>query len=99
MSAMARELVERGGVGESATAIWQDLKNERALHLPEKPAGVILPEPADEAEENLLPLVPEEIAPPAPTLSLVSSHPKRGEKPSSLWPTGHAEGEQLLLFA
>jgi hypothetical protein len=30
MSAMARELVERGRVGESADAIWADLKRERA---------------------------------------------------------------------
>ncbi len=99
MSAMARELVERGGVGESATATWADLKNERALHLPEKPAGAILPETADETEEGLLPLVSEEIAPPTPTLTVVPSNPKKSQKPSSLWPTGHVEGEQLLLFA
>ena len=29
MSAMARELVERGRVGESADAVWADLKRER----------------------------------------------------------------------
>ena len=75
------------------------MKNERALHLPEKPAPAILPEPADEREESLLPLVPEEIAPPTPTLTLVPANPKKSQKPSSLWPTGHAEGEQLLLFA
>ena len=33
MSAMARELVERGHVGESADAIWADLKRERAQHM------------------------------------------------------------------
>jgi hypothetical protein len=37
MSAMARELVERGRVGESADAIWADLKRERALHMPSMP--------------------------------------------------------------
>ena len=34
MSAMARELVERGRVGESADAVWADLKRERAQHMP-----------------------------------------------------------------
>jgi hypothetical protein len=34
MSAMARELVERGRVGESADAVWADLKRERALNVP-----------------------------------------------------------------
>ena len=29
MSAMARELVEHGRVGESADAVWADLKRER----------------------------------------------------------------------
>jgi hypothetical protein len=33
MSAMAHELVERGCVGESAEAVWADLKRERAQHM------------------------------------------------------------------
>ena len=37
MSAMARELVERGRVGESADAVWADLKRERAQHMPSMP--------------------------------------------------------------
>jgi hypothetical protein len=35
MSSMVRELLEEGGVGESADAIWQNLERERALHVPE----------------------------------------------------------------
>jgi hypothetical protein len=29
----------------------------------------------------------------------VESDPKKQQKPSALWPTDHAEGEQMLLFA
>jgi hypothetical protein len=32
MSSMVRELLEEGGVGESADAIWHNLERERALH-------------------------------------------------------------------
>jgi hypothetical protein len=34
MSAMARELVEKAGVGESADAVWRDLGHEREKVLP-----------------------------------------------------------------
>ena len=34
MSAMARELVEKAGVGESADAVWRDLGRERQKVLP-----------------------------------------------------------------
>jgi len=37
MSAMARELVERGNVGESAAAVWADLKREREQQMPSMP--------------------------------------------------------------
>jgi hypothetical protein len=37
MSAVARELVERGRFGESADAVWADLKRERAQHMPSTP--------------------------------------------------------------
>src|ERR1700743_2017572 len=40
MSAMARELVERGRVGESADAVWADLKRERAQHMPHDADGL-----------------------------------------------------------
>lgn len=98
MSAMARELVERGRVGESADAVWADLKRERAQHLPSMPI-VSETELAGE-DDSLLPLlsyVPDAESSPVP--QLVQSTPKRQEKPSSLWPTGHVEGEQMLLFA
>jgi hypothetical protein len=34
-----------------------------------------------------------------PVPQLVEPTPKRQQKPSALWRTGHAEGEQMLLFA
>ena len=99
MSAMARELVERGGVGETAAVIWADLKRERSLQLPERPA---MPMPAldteDEEEgDKLLPLLSGAEVPQL-SLPIVSSNPKVPQKPSTLWPTGFEEGEQLLLF-
>ena len=36
LSAMARELVEKNGVGESADAVWRDLERERSKHLAPK---------------------------------------------------------------
>ena len=93
MSAMARELVERGRVGESADAVWADLKRERAQHM------VSQTEREEEGDPSLPLLSQEPIAASLPVPHLVEPTPKRQQKPSALWPTGHAEGEQLLLFA
>jgi hypothetical protein len=98
MSAMARELVERGRVGESADAVWADLKRERAQHLP--PMPMVSQTQLVTENDHLLPLLSQEpvtTSPPAP--HLVESAPNRQQKPSTLWPTGQAEGEQMLLFA
>ena len=48
MSAMARELVEKAGVGESADAVWRELDHEREKVLP-RPAAV---EPESEEEPD-----------------------------------------------
>jgi SNF2 family DNA or RNA helicase len=100
MSAMARELVERGRVGESADAVWADLKREREMHLPNRPAHP----PQDTvavAEEELeeIPLSLPQPVPEPPALTLVHPAAKPMQKPSPLWPTGHTESGQLLLFA
>jgi hypothetical protein len=99
MSAMARELVERGRVGESANAVWADLKRERAIHMPAAP--VVPPAPESDNNELLEPsYLPELPSPPAQQpLVLVQPNSKRKHKPSSLWPTGHDEGAQMLLFS
>jgi hypothetical protein len=46
MSAMARELVEKAGVGESADAVWRELDHEREKALPRGAAAE--PEPEEE---------------------------------------------------
>ncbi len=98
MSAMARELVERGRVGESADAVWADLKRERAQHLP--PMSMVSQTELVAEDDQLLPLLSQElVTTSSPALHLVESYPKSQQKPSTLWPTGHAEGEQMLLFA
>jgi hypothetical protein len=33
LAAMARELVEKGAVGDSADAVWEELHKERTAHL------------------------------------------------------------------
>jgi hypothetical protein len=100
MSAMARELVERGRVGESADAIWADLKRERALHMPARPA----PKPEQDTDTGQdmpgMPLfLPQPASDPQPALIVVHSTGQQKHQPSSPWPTGHDEGAQMLLFA
>jgi hypothetical protein len=99
MSAMARELVERGRVGESANAVWADLKRERAIHM--LTVQVVLETSAVESSERPDPgSVPElPLTPAEGPLVPVQSNPKRKQKPSSLWPTGYDEGAQMLLFS
>jgi hypothetical protein len=102
LSAMARELVERGRVGESADAVWADLKRERALHISSKLAQ---PEPklqqdtvtdTDGGLPGKMPLfLPQTGADPLPTQSAA----KLKQRSSPLWPTVHAEARQMLLFA
>jgi Helicase conserved C-terminal domain len=98
MSAMARELVERGNVGESAAAVWADLKRERAQHMPSMPM-VSQTAPGEDDDRSLPLLPPEPVTASSPALHLVEPDPKMQQKPSTLWPTGHTEGEQMLLFA
>jgi hypothetical protein len=51
-------------------------------------------------DDPLLPLLSQvPVAPSSPALHLVESDSKRQQKPSTLWPIGHAEGKQMLLFA
>jgi hypothetical protein len=99
MSAMARELVEKAGVGESADAIWRDLGHEREKVLPRTTSV----EPETEKESDLAPDLPGLIAvEPAPTpfgihLLDPSSPPKKRKK-TALWPTATETNVQLSLF-
>ena len=95
MSAMARELVERAGVGQSADAVWAELKRKRTIHMPS-----IQGDASNEREaETMKP--PELLCPAAqelPTLVLVHSAKGKNKRISngSIQP---GESGQLLLFA
>ncbi len=54
MAALARELVEKAGVGESADAVWQELKRERQIHAAATPAIPAQLEQAVDPEATLL---------------------------------------------
>ena len=99
LAAMARELVEQGGVGESADAVWAELRREHAAQ-----AGAAPPLPKPEEWQDDTPVIPDmfsgidtpaQIVTPGPVL--VESKPKP-KKVESLWPTGHVVGEQMRLF-
>jgi hypothetical protein len=97
MSAMARELVEKAGVGESADAAWRELYREREKVLPQPPAvkveeddnpvlGFSGADPTDSpAEQAGIHLV----EPPVGT---------RVHKKSSPWSTSTGHAVQLSLF-
>ena len=96
VAAMARELVEESGVGESADAVWQELKRERASQLAAVPK-LELPDTSDDALTGFGDGLFD--SPPAhPSgLTLVHSKPQKQQK-SDIWPTGYVIGEQLKLF-
>jgi hypothetical protein len=101
MSAMARELVERGHVGESADAVWADLKRERDLHLPSR--GPHPPQDTVAVTEETLAEMPLFLPQPVPEPSdLTPVHSATKPEPSALWPTGRTgrtQTKQMLLFA
>ena len=99
MSAMARELVEKAGVGESADAIWRELDHEREKVQP-RPAAV---EPEPEREEMpVLDLPTVLLSVPAPTKSgihlMEPDVTAKKRKKSALWPTADRDNGQLSLF-
>jgi hypothetical protein len=97
MSAMARELVEKAGVGESADAAWRELYREREKMVPQPPAvkveeddNPVFDLSADEstslsAERAGIHLVEPTVGP-------------RVHKKSSPWSTGTGHAVQLSLF-
>jgi len=48
LSAMARELVERNGIGETADAVWKLLGEQHNFHYPELKAMPSEPSPASD---------------------------------------------------
>lgn len=98
LAAMARELVEQGGVGESADAVWAELKRERAAQAATVPQ---LPKPDDWLEAPTIPDMFSGIDTPVSTSNpgpvLVESKPQT-KKVEPIWPTGYLVGEQMRLF-
>jgi len=99
MAAMARELVEKGGVGQSADAIWDELKRERGTHVASGPK-LVEPVALDEndAAPSLLPALEGSPSAGLPGLTLVHSNLKPKKKTDVIWPTGSVIGEQMKLF-
>jgi hypothetical protein len=98
LAAMARELVEKGGVGESADAVWSELRRERAAQAPVLPQ---LPKPQVEDEAPMISDMFSELATPSqssvPGPVLVESKPKV-KKTEPIWPGSFIAGEQMKLF-
>jgi len=97
MSAMARELVEKAGVGESADAVWRELDREREKVQPRSAAEA-------EPEEDATPVVELAALPALQPLPMTFGiqltelpTPKRRNK-ATLWPTATETTVQLSLF-
>ncbi|HEV2327107.1 MAG TPA: DEAD/DEAH box helicase [Terracidiphilus sp.] len=99
MSAMARELVEKAGVGQSADAVWRELGEEREKFQPRFTDRE--QEPEDDAVPALaLPAaVSPQSVPVAFGMHLVEPPPAaKKRKKATLWPTAKETNAQLSLF-
>jgi hypothetical protein len=99
MSAMARELVEKAGVGETADAVWRELDREREKVLPRLADDG--PELEEEAAHVLdLPVpMPTTATPLTFGIRLLEPTPTtRKRKKAALWPLATERTAQLSLF-
>jgi hypothetical protein len=97
MSAMARELVEKAGVGASADQMWRELERERERVLPQPPAFK-----AEEDDNPVFDLsATEPIGPAAERAGIHLVDPLAGvkvRKKPSPWSTDTGQAVQLSLF-
>jgi len=97
MSAMARELVEKAGVGASADQLWKELQSERERVLPQPPSLK-----AEEDDNPVFDLsATEPIGPATERAGIHLVEPQAGvkvRKKSSPWSTGTGPSVQLSLF-
>ncbi len=98
LAAMARELVEQGGVGQSADAVWDELRLERAAY-----AAAAVPELPRVEDQEEAPIFTDlfsgpTVSVPLPGPVLVLSKLKTKKKVESIWPSGYVVGDQLRLF-
>jgi hypothetical protein len=99
MSAMARELVEKAGVGETADAVWRELDHVREKIQPRP--GSVESEPEEEPAPILdLPAMPTpQPVPIAFGIHLTEPPPAlKKRKKTALWPTAKDTNAQLSLF-
>jgi superfamily II DNA or RNA helicase len=99
LSAMARELVEKAGIGESADAVWRELGGERDRVLPRNQEQVSEPESEpvrvlETADQAPSPALPSTFGMPL----LEPSPPSRKPRKASFWPTAKDTTVQLSLF-
>jgi len=98
VAAMARELVEKGGVGESADAVWAELKREHGMQLTTAAQELPVADSQDTPEEwDLFRSASTETEPVKAGPVLVAPKPK-AKRVESLWPSGYVVGQQLKLF-
>jgi hypothetical protein len=104
MSAMARELVEKAGVGESADAVWRELDQEREKMQP-RPITVERdldqePAPIPDAPSLDLPVMPTpQPVPMTFGIRLAEPYPPaKRRKKATVWPTATETDVQFSLF-
>ena len=101
MSAMARELVEQAGVGESANAVWRELDQKREKVQP-RPAAVTSEPEVEEEAPTVLDLSAMYAPQPVPMtfgIHLMEPPPvAKKRKKAQLWPTATEAKAQLSLF-
>jgi hypothetical protein len=97
MSAMARELVEKAGVGASADQMWRELEREREKVLPQPVAERIEEVPSPSLDPQIA--AAQELFPVGTGIHLVDP-PAVSEKRTkrSPWPTATEPAIQLSLF-
>ena len=99
MSAMARELVEKAGVGESADAVWRDLGHEREKVLPSPAAAELESEEVPDLAPDLPGLIAAEPVPAPFGIHLIEPNlPPKKRKKAAIWPTATESNVQLSLF-
>jgi hypothetical protein len=93
MSAMARELVEKAGVGASADQMWRELERERERVLPQPPAVRV-----EEDDSPVLDLSTAESVEPAGIHLVDPPAGAKVRKKPSPWSKGTEPAVQLSLF-
>ena len=98
MSAMARELVEKAGIGESADAIWRDLDRERERVLPRTAVDDAVDQEPSPGSDWVVPVLSAPVPVPLGIHLVETLSPGKKRKKLSVWPTAADTDAQLKLF-